>query len=181
MELISFGPWLMLCRCAFLKECGAARRALALGDGDGRFTTRLLHENSSIQIDAVDVSSAMLKALVRRACPHTARINAFNVDIRRWQPENPPYDLIVSHFVLDCLTTGEIQSLAATLARAIPPGSFWVVSEFAVPSNWFGRLVARPVVWALYRAFGWITGLQVRCLPDHSHRPSAGRFHPSKA
>ena len=168
MELISFGPWLMLCRCAYLNECCAARHALALGDGDGRFTARLLRENSAIKVDAVDVSPAMLEALVYRASPDTDRIHAFHADIRRWQPEDPPYDLIVSHFVLDCLTTVEVQSLAATLARAVSPGSLWIISDFAVPTNWFGWLVARPAVWALYRAFGWLTGLQVRSLPDHS-------------
>jgi SAM-dependent methyltransferase len=168
MELVSFGPWLMLCRCAFLKECRAARRALALGDGDGRFTARLLRQNSAIQIDAVDVSPAMLEALVHRAGTDTNRVHAFHADIRSWKPHGPPYDLIVSHFFLDCLTTEEIQSLAATLAHAVSPNSFWIVSEFAIPANWFGRLIARPVVWTLYRAFGWITGLQVRSLPDHS-------------
>jgi hypothetical protein len=76
--------------------------------------------------------------------------------------------LIVSHFVLDCLTTEEVQTLAVTLARAVSPDSLWIISEFAVPTNWFGWLVARPVVWALYRAFGWLTGLEVRSLPDHS-------------
>jgi hypothetical protein len=110
----------------------------------------------------------MLEALVRRAHPHKARVNAFKADIRSWQPEKPSYDLIVSHFVLDCLTTKEVQSLTSKLACAVSPGSSWIVSEFAVPANWFGRLVARPVVWALYRAFGWLTGLRVRSLPDHS-------------
>lgn len=168
MELFSFGPWLMRCRCAFLHECCAARRALALGDGDGRFTARLLRENSSIQIDAIDASPAMLEALVYQASPHAARVRALLADVRNWQPENPPYDLIVSHFVLDCLTTGEIRSLASTLARSVSPGSLWIVSEFAVSAGWFGWLVSRPVVWALYRAFGWLTGLRVQSLPDHS-------------
>jgi len=168
MELVSFGPWLMLCRCAYLNECCTARHGLVLGDGDGRFTARLLRENSAIQIDAVDVSPAMLEALVYRASPDTARVHAFHADIRRWQPENPPYDLIVSHFVLDCLTTEEVQSLTSKLACAVSPGSLWIVSEFAVPANWFGWLVARPAVWALYRAFGWLTRLQVRGLPVHS-------------
>jgi SAM-dependent methyltransferase len=167
MELASFGPWLMHCRCAFLNECCAARYALALGDGDGRFTHRLLRKNSTIQIDAVDASPTMLEALACQASPDTARLRVFHADVRQWQPENPPYDLIVSHFFLDCLTTVEVQSLAANLARAVSPGSQWIVSEFAVPANWFGRLIAQPAVWALYRAFGWLTGLKVRSLPDH--------------
>jgi hypothetical protein len=168
MEFVSFGPWLMLCRCAFLNECCAARRALALGDGDGRFTVRLLRKNSTIQIDAVDASSAMLEALVYQAGPDSTRVHAFHADVRRWHPENRTYDLIVSHFFLDCLTLVEVQSLAATLAHAVSPGSLWIVSEFAIPANWFGWLVARPAIWTLYRAFGWLTGLQVRSLPDHS-------------
>jgi SAM-dependent methyltransferase len=176
MELGSFGPWLMHCRCAYLNECCTARRGLVLGDGDGRFTARLLRENPTIQIDAVDASAAMLEALVYRAGPHTARVHAFHADIRRWQPENPSYDLIVSHFVLDCLTTEEVQSLAVTLARAVSPDSLWIVSEFAVPANWFGWSVARPAVWALYRAFGWLTGLQVHSLPDHSIALRQGGF-----
>ena len=168
MELFSFGPWLMLCRCVFLPECSSARRALALGDGDGRFIARLLRKNSAIQIDAVDASPAMLEVLVCHVSPDSARVRVLHADVRQWQSENPPYDLIVSHFVLDCLTTEEVQSLAATVARAVSPGSLWIVSEFATPENWFGWLVARPIVCTLYCAFGWLTGLQVRSLPDHS-------------
>ena len=80
----------------------------------------------------------------------------------------PPYDLIVTHFFLDCLTTPEVQSLAESLHAAVSPAAVWVVSEFAVPPGWFGRLIARPLVSGLYLAFGWLTGLAVRTLPDHS-------------
>jgi hypothetical protein len=43
----------------------------------------------------------------------------------------------------------------------------WIISEFAVPEGWFGRIVAGPLVWLLYRAFGVLTGLRIRSLPDH--------------
>jgi hypothetical protein len=168
MELVSFGPWLMRCRCAFLGECCSARHALALGDGDGRFTARLLHANPAIRIDAVDVSQAMLETLVYRAGPYANRVCTHVADLRSWQPEKPPYDLIVSHFSLDCLTTSEVRSLATALARAVSQGALWIISEFAIPAGWFGWLVARPTVWALYHAFGFLTGLQVRNLPNHS-------------
>jgi SAM-dependent methyltransferase len=167
MELFSFGPWLMLCRCAFLNECLNSCRALALGDGDGRFTARLLRENPAIRIDAVDASPAMLSALSRRAGPHNARLRTHQADVRSLQLANPAYDLIITHFFLDCLDSEEVQALAACLGGVASPGSLWIVSEFAIPSDWFGMLVARPIVWALYRVFGWLTGLQVRSLPDH--------------
>jgi SAM-dependent methyltransferase len=167
MEIASFGPWLWWCRCAFLREITGCRRALVLGEGDGRFAARLLRVNAQVEIDAVDASEAMLCALVRRAGPHAGRVAVHCGDIRLWEPAGPPYDLIVTHFFLDFLTGEEVQALAVKLHKAVTPSSMWVVSEFAVPEGWFGRLAARPVVGGLYWAFGWLTGLTVRTLPDH--------------
>src|SRR6185437_1080687 len=45
MEWLSFGPYLSRCRRAFLPQLRDARRALVLGDGDGRFTAALLRRN----------------------------------------------------------------------------------------------------------------------------------------
>jgi SAM-dependent methyltransferase len=176
MEWASFGPWLGWCRSAFLPEVSACHNAIVLGDGDGRFTARLLATNPIVLIDAVDISSAMLNALVRRAGLHSARVRIHLADARQWRPaapiETPPnenggYDLIVTHFFLDCLTTAEVQSLATSLSRAASPSALWLVSEFAVPSTLFGRFAARPLVSALYAAFALLTGLTVRNLPDY--------------
>jgi SAM-dependent methyltransferase len=176
MEYFSFGPWLALTRRTFLPDLAHVRRALVLGDGDGRFTARLLEENQSVQIDAVDASSAMLHALRRRAGPHAARVRVHLADVRNWQLPAPitapPYDLIATHFFLDCLTTTEIRSLAARLHTATAPTAVWVVSEFAHPPGWPGRWIARPLVSALYFSFSLLTGLTVRTLPDH-----AGELH----
>ena len=167
MELASFGPWLQRCRCAFLDELRGCRNALVLGDGDGRFTERLLRANAEVRIDAVDASEAMLLALVRRAGADAGRVRPHCADIRGWAPDGGPYDLVVSHFFLDCLTTEEVRALAGRVRGAVGPEAIWVVSDFAVPKGLFGRLVARPVVWGLYWAFGLLTGLRVRRLPEH--------------
>jgi ubiquinone/menaquinone biosynthesis C-methylase UbiE len=167
MEYVAFGPWLWRCRCAFLLDASRCRRAVAFGDGDGRFAAQLLKENPAVEVDAVDSSGAMLKALVRRAGRNASRLRTHAGDARQWQPGNSRYDLIVTHFFLDCLTTAEVRALAATLRGAAAPGALWIVSEFAKPRNWFGRVVAGPIVAALYAAFGMLTGLKVRTLPDH--------------
>jgi hypothetical protein len=172
MEWLTFGPCLALTRESFLDKLANSGRALILGDGDGRFTARLLRENPNIEIDAVDVSAAMLHALLRRAGHDAGRVQAHLADVRNWQPTAPApgqaYDLIATHFLLDCLTQADVQSLATRLRNAVTPSALWVVSEFAVPPGWFGRLIARPVVSSLYLAFGWLTGLTVRALPDHA-------------
>ena len=167
MEFLTFGPLLARCRNAFLPELATAGRALVLGDGDGRFAAELLRVNPQVQIDAVDASSGMLEALLRRAGASSQRIRVHCGDLRTWKPEDAQYDLVATHFFLDCLTTDECRGLTVRLRSAVSPSACWIVSEFAVPEGWFGRLVARPLVWLLYLAFGVLTGLENRNLPDH--------------
>ncbi len=169
MEWFSFGPWLGWCRCAFLDDLRNPRKVLVFGDGDGRFTARLLRANPHAQADAVDASSAMLRALVRRAGAQAAQVQTHCHDARSWRPaRGVRYHLVVTHFFLDCLTTAEVRALAAQVRAACAPRALWLVSEFAIPQTRFGRRIARPLVGFLYWAFRVLTGLKVRRLPDHS-------------
>ncbi len=168
MEYATFGPWLWRCRCAFLTELNERRHALILGDGDGRFTARLLAANSVLCVDAVDVSSSMLRMLAAHAGAEVGRVHAYCADARHWQTASLSYDLIATHFFLDCLTGVEVRNLAERLRGSLAPGALWAISEFAVPQNWYGRHVAKPIVSALYAAFGLLTGLKMRTLPDHA-------------
>lgn len=180
MEFATFGPFLAQTRNAFLPETATAANALIFGDGDGRFVARLLRANPGLRIDAVDASLAMLQSLLRRTGPNASRIRTHHADARAFTPPNPPpearYDLIVTHFFLDCLTTDEVRALATKLRRVTSPSALWLVSEFAIPPTWFGRLVARPLVSALYAAFALLTGLAVRNLPDYQLALRAAGF-----
>jgi ubiquinone/menaquinone biosynthesis C-methylase UbiE len=176
IEWISFGPWLWRCRCEFLSQLGHFRHALVLGDGDGRFTGRLLVLNASVHVDAVDASSAMLGELLRRARPHQGRVQIHLADIRAWEPPAADYDLVVSHFFLDCLTTREVESVATRLRPRLRPGAAWLLSEFDLPANPIGRLIARTLVWFLYRVFGVLTSLRIRSLPDHRNALAESGF-----
>jgi SAM-dependent methyltransferase len=171
MEAVSFGPWLGRCRCAFLGEMTAARRALVLGDGDGRFTAHLLRGNPSVQVDAVDISPAMLDALMGRAGENASRVRVQVADARNWSPAGDgrrAYELVATHFFLDCLTTPAVEALADKVRALTSNDAMWVVSEFAIPAGWFGGWVAVALIGFLYRAFGLMTGLRVRTLPDHA-------------
>ena len=174
MEWFSFGPLLRRCRCAFLGELKTARNALVLGDGDGRFTAELLRVNPEVRIEAVDASPEMLCALVERAGANAGRVRTIVADIRSWQPGRADeFDLVVSHFFLDCLTTAEAKRLAGSVRthlvrRGLTEGARWVVSDFAVPEGFAGRFVGRVLVGFLYRVFGVLTGLRIRQLPDHA-------------
>jgi Methyltransferase domain len=176
LEFLTFGPSLQRCRCDLIADLAGCRCALVLGDGDGRFTFELLRSNANIEIDVVDSSAAMLRELHRRAAPYAARLRSYCTDARDWQPASPPYDLVASHFFLDCLDSAEIRALASKLLGAVSPNAVWIVSDFAVPHGWFGRFIARPVISFLYHAFGILTGLTLRKLPNHAAALGAAGF-----
>lgn len=167
LEYASFGPALARCRAAWLDELRGARHALVIGDGDGRFIARLLHTNPGVVIDSVDFSPVMLRLQRRRAGAHAGRLHTRHADARAFNPAGP-YDLIVTHFFLDCLTQPELDRLVARIAAACDPGAHWVVSEFAIPERGPMRPAARGVVGGLYFAFGVLTGLPVCVLPQHT-------------
>jgi SAM-dependent methyltransferase len=177
LEYLSFGPWLARCRSAQLAHLTTARRALLLGDGDGRFLARLLAANPTVTADVVDSSRSMLLLLQRRLRKpeDRKRICLHHADALTWNPTGT-YDLIVSHFFLDCFFPHQLEQLFDSVLPHALPGAQWVISEFAIPRNtfaawfapWFAASFARGTIAALYRAFGWTTGLRVRALPDYA-------------
>ena len=140
----------------FLGEVSNARRALVLGDGDGRALAALLAAAPNAQIDYVDVSARMLDLARQRA--GRVRVAYRNDDALTTPLPSAEYDLIVTHFFLDCFDEADQARLVARIARAAVPQARWLVSEFRKP----GLLVR-----ALYLFFRATTGLQTRRLVDH--------------
>jgi ubiquinone/menaquinone biosynthesis C-methylase UbiE len=168
MEFLSFGPMLERCRFFHLPQLNQARRALVFGDGDGRFLARLLSVNREVHADAVDASPAMLRLLDARVAQTQAqsRVSTTCADIREFQPRTTGYDLVTTHFFLDCLTPAETAALIARSRPHLAPNAQWLVSEFALPRN--SRLragLSRVIISALYTAFRLLTGLTVRAIP----------------
>jgi ubiquinone/menaquinone biosynthesis C-methylase UbiE len=164
-EYATFGPALARCRRAALPAAAGCRRALVLGDGDGRFTAELLAAEPRLEVDSVDLSAAMLRLADRRTRRFGPRIRLYQTDARDLDRALPPdhrYDLIATHFFLDCLTSAEVNALAIRLIQRLEPGARWCISEFATPN-----LFARGLVRALYFAFRVLTGLKVSRLPDY--------------
>jgi SAM-dependent methyltransferase len=179
LEYLSFGPILWRCRIHFLPHLLNCRRALVLGDGDGRFTARLLDANPQIRVTAIDASPRMIASLVRAATPHRDRLTTEVADLRAWEPTDlTQYDLIVTHFFLDCLGTEEIAGLAQRLTPLLAPGALWLVSEFAIPQSRFGRAIVALLVSFLYRAFRLLTSLHQQSLPEYDRVLRASRWTP---
>ena len=171
LEYMSFGPCLERCRDAQLARLTGARRALLLGDGDGRFLARLLAANPIVTADVVDSSQSMLTILeqrIRSSGPQARRrICLHRADALEWNLSGS-YDLIVSHFFLDCFFPCQLEQLFDRVLPHALPGARWVISEFAIPRNPLAACLARGIIGLLYRAFGLLAGLEVRALPEYA-------------
>ena len=170
LEYLSFGPMLERCRFHHLPAPGAARaaKALVIGDGDGRFLARFLATCPDASADAVDASPAMLRLLRARAARQDAehRLTTLCADARSFTPPSSRYDLVATHFFLDCLTEPETDCLIRRLVPHLAPGARWIVSEFQVPTGSRSRAaLARLLIAGLYAAFRLLTGLRTRRIP----------------
>ena len=169
MEFFSFGPMLARCRFRYLAQAMQLRHVLVLGDGDGRYSQRLLERNPAVRLTAVDLSAAMLAALRRRAAAAGAldRVTLVQQDLCRFTPDGR-FDGVVTHFSMDCLEQSDLDALMARIVPNLAPRSLWIVSEFAIPGGLANALAARAIVHFLYFAFRVLTGLQTRRLPDYA-------------
>jgi ubiquinone/menaquinone biosynthesis C-methylase UbiE len=164
MEYATLGRMLEHCRNHHLPRLTRRKEALILGDGDGRFTARLLAANPLLQADAVDSSAAMLRLLQRRCGP--SRLCIRHCDARFYEPSGE-VDLVVAHFFFDCFEQEELNASIARIAATVRPDALFLVSDFRVPSgamHWPARIYIR----LLYLAFRVLTGLGVTRLPDHA-------------
>ena len=156
LEYAGFGRALERRREAFLGEVANARRVLVLGDGDGRALAALLRANDQATIDYVDVSAGMLE--LARARAGESRVAYHHADALTMPLEGGAYDLVVTHFFLDCFDDLGQERLVERVGEALTPEARWLVSEFRKP----GLFVAM-----LYWFFRITTGLQTRALVDH--------------
>jgi SAM-dependent methyltransferase len=171
LEHLSFGSYLERRRFAFLEEARTSRRAMVCGGGDGRFLARLLHVNSRVEVDFVELSPKMVELAERRVAgmgrAFRERVRFHVGDVGEFEPRADGYDLIVTHFFLDCFSEPELAGVVAYLA-SWGADARWMVSDFREAQGRVGRLWTRAVIRGLYAAFRLTTGLRVTRLPDYA-------------
>jgi ubiquinone/menaquinone biosynthesis C-methylase UbiE len=170
MEYAAFGKALERCRCSLLDHLGASRRALVLGDGDGRFLAAFASRHPAVTIDYVDVSGAMLKLAQRRLHSkpdvNRSRIQFHRTDVRILDWQAPHYDLIACHFFFDVFAQAELADVLRRISQAAIPRAKWLVSEFDLPPARLRRAGALILLRIMYGFFRLATGLANQELPE---------------
>jgi SAM-dependent methyltransferase len=172
LEAIVFGDALQRARVACLGEIDPPGRALIVGEGNGRFLCVLLRLYPDVEVDCVDASLRMLELArqrIEREVPNGLnRVHFLQRDITSWSPPEDQFDLIVTHFVLDCFPENRVAAIMTKLSDAAAENATWLLADFCVPPGPFAR--RRTALWlaAMYGFFRITAGIGARELVDPS-------------
>src|SRR3974390_1877768 len=114
MECILAGNKMQSCRTAFLRELSHCQKVLIVGEGNGRFLAACRQYLNSPEITCVDSSSRMLQLARQRLTREQAEcrnVEFIHADALEWEPPIGSYDLVVTHFFLDCFQPEQLENL----------------------------------------------------------------------
>jgi SAM-dependent methyltransferase len=169
IEQLVFGQSLQKCRTAHVPFLNRAKKALIVGEGNGRFLKAFLTVNRTVQIDCLDLSPKMLEIARRRIAVNAndlERVAFHSCDVRTEDIPGKDYDLIVTNFLLDCFNESELRIVIDRLTEVSANQSQWLIGDFRLPSHGARR---RRAVWQLkimYACFRIATHLLADSLVD---------------
>jgi ubiquinone/menaquinone biosynthesis C-methylase UbiE len=169
LETIAFGNALQRARTYWIDKIPTPNHALIVGEGNGRFLCELVRRHPKIDIDCVDTSQRMLelaRARLLRTHPESPkRIRFLQQDILTWSLPNL-YDLVVTHFFLDCFPREEVEQIVQKLGQSATPEAVWLIADFTIPSKRFARTHARLWLRGMYSFFQITAGITAKELVD---------------
>lgn len=170
LEALVFGRQLQAARCAFVRQIGGARRALVVGDGDGRFLAELVRAQPELEVDYLDASTRMLE--LARARVDSERVRFLRADLLEAALPAARYDLVATHFFLDCFAEAALREVVEKLSATATDDAIWLVADFRETRRWFGRLLL-AAMHLFFRAFA---GIEARRLVDYQPLLRAAGF-----
>jgi len=171
MEFVLAGRKLQNCRTAFLSHVASRKNVLILGEGTGRFLLECRRTLRDAHITCIDASAPMLK-IARKRLQQVGLalddIEFIHADALTWTPHRQPFDLLVTHFFLDCFRFDQLQQLIGLLAGAATGDAAWLLADFQVPLAGPARYRALLIHRLMYLFFRVTTRLPARQLtvPD---------------
>ncbi len=174
LETVIFGSQLQAARCAFVRQRADLRRALVVGEGDGRFLQQLRRAQPHLEIDCLDSSARMLE-LVRARVRETG-VHFIQADIREAAFPAKRYDLIVTHFFLDCFEKLALRQIVEKLSAAATDDATWLIADFHPPPRGWRRWWARFLIALMYRFFRVAAGIEARSLEEYARLLQAQGF-----
>jgi ubiquinone/menaquinone biosynthesis C-methylase UbiE len=162
LERLVFGRKLEQARGAFVRHLTAPRRALVVGEGDGRFLEELRRAQPEVLVECLDASAKML-ALARARVGEDG-VRFIQADLREAAFPSSRYDVIVTHFFLDCFDEDSLPRVVEKLAAAASDDAIWLIADFQEPARGWRRWWGRLLIATMYFFFRMVAGLKTRRL-----------------
>ncbi len=180
LETVAFGQALQRARVRWIDKIPAPKRALIVGEGNGRFLCELLRIYPTAVIDCVDASKQMLKLVQARVLATRTesfpQVRFLHQDILTWSMQDS-YDLLVTHFFLDCFRRDEMKAITDKLARAAAPNAVWLLADFTIPvQGILAHIHGKVWVQMMYWFFRSVAGISANELIDPSTCLQANGF-----
>lgn len=168
MEIVLAGEKLQRCRTAFLSSIPTGKNVLILGEGNGRFLEKCRRAIPAAKITCVDASQRMLALARQRLGEDTGLTEFVCADALTWTRPKGGFDLIVTHFFLDCFRPEQLEDLIGKIAEAAVPNANWLLADFQAAPGGLPRFRSQLILWTMYRFFRVTTRLPAKSLtsPD---------------
>ncbi|MGI8431706.1 MAG: class I SAM-dependent methyltransferase [Chthoniobacterales bacterium] len=166
LETLVFGRQLQEARVAFLRELKTPRRALVVGEGNGRFLAELRRAQPELPIECLDASARMLA--LARARVGDSFVQYLHADLRAAAFPPARYDLVVTHFFLDCFTEKSLQEVVEKLSASATADATWLIADFHEPPRGWRRACGRILMATMYRFFRVVAGIEASRLVDYT-------------
>lgn len=183
LERILAGEKLQCCRLAFLEEIPVPETILILGEGHGRALAACCRQFPHAAITVVEASARMIataREYLRKDGLSVARVHFLHINALTWTPPVAAYDLIVTHFFLDCFNPEQLARFIPVLARAARPQANWLVADFQMAPSGLARLRSQAILALMYAFFRCTTRLSASRLADPSPWLTAAGFRPHR-
>ena len=169
MEAVLAGDKLQRCRVHWLDSVRHCRRALLVGEGNGRFLEVCAERLPNTHFTVVDASAKMLREAEERwrkagggnrATFVHAKLPALKL--------TQSFDLIVTNCFFDCFNRDQLPIVIENIASCAMDDAIWLVTDFNVPQNGWPKWRAKAVLRLAYTFFRITTGISANeiCSPD---------------
>lgn len=170
LETITFGNQLQKCRTSMISHLTNSKRALVLGEGNGRFLEAFCKANPLAEILVIDESPRMLDLAKRRIAnanpPINNQIEFRCANVFEILPLTGTFDLIVCNFFLDCFTSSEIGHLMGLFRQMLFGEGLLVVGDFRKPHSIFGKIIGEFILKFMHVFFQKTAGISATELTD---------------
>lgn len=167
LEAVLAGHKLQRCRIAWLDEVKHCRRALLIGEGNGRFLSACAKWLPDTHFTVVDASKKMLdlaRAAWSRADGKESHVSFIHATFPHPSLPTGSFDLIVTNYFLDCFGEDLLPDIVQEIAQCASPNGMWLITDFSVPERSFVRQRAKAILGLSYAFFRMAAGLKARKL-----------------